>query len=187
MNSDELKHCPLCTQDLPVSEFGICRARRDGRNLYCKSCIRAKVTQSRRVLKEYKATRKNREINRYFNIVEPVVPVVTQKPGKRPPVELVREAIQNGAHTQRDIAHDTKLGIDQIGEALASLLLWNHELRTQIVGNERLYFIREEVERETVSYEPAVPLSEYLLILGPRAKGSALSKVREGVKTKAVA
>jgi hypothetical protein len=54
----DVKHCPICTNDLPISEFGICRARKDGRNLYCKSCIRHKVTQSRRALKEYKTARK---------------------------------------------------------------------------------------------------------------------------------
>ena len=53
-----IKHCPICANELPVSEFGICRARKDGRNLYCKSCIRNKVTQSRRALKEYKSARK---------------------------------------------------------------------------------------------------------------------------------
>src|SRR5215217_2866434 len=56
--SPEIKHCPICANDLPISEFGICRARKDGRNLYCKSCIRQKVTQSRRALKEYKSARK---------------------------------------------------------------------------------------------------------------------------------
>ena len=35
----ETKECPLCSQELPLSEYGICRARKDGRNLYCKSCI----------------------------------------------------------------------------------------------------------------------------------------------------
>ena len=54
----ELKHCPICAQELPIAEFGVCRARKDGRNLYCKSCIRNKVTQSRRALKEYKSARK---------------------------------------------------------------------------------------------------------------------------------
>ena len=54
----ELKHCPICISDLPLDEFGICRARKDGRNLYCKGCIRNKVTQSRRALKEYKSARK---------------------------------------------------------------------------------------------------------------------------------
>ena len=52
------KQCPICTLDLPLAEFGVCRARKDGRNLYCKSCIRKKVTESRRALKEYKSARK---------------------------------------------------------------------------------------------------------------------------------
>src|SRR5437773_5596863 len=52
------KNCPICSQHLPLSEFGVCRARKDGRNLYCKSCIRKKVTESRRALKEYRSARK---------------------------------------------------------------------------------------------------------------------------------
>ncbi|MCA1573198.1 MAG: hypothetical protein LC770_01390, partial [Acidobacteria bacterium] len=55
--SFETKDCPLCNQALSLSEFGICRARKDGRNLYCKSCIRKKVTDSRQALREYKAAR----------------------------------------------------------------------------------------------------------------------------------
>ncbi|HEU4476974.1 MAG TPA: hypothetical protein VFR80_00570, partial [Pyrinomonadaceae bacterium] len=57
-SSLQVKQCPICSKDLPISEFGICRARKDGHNLYCKSCIRQKVTQSRRALKEYKSARK---------------------------------------------------------------------------------------------------------------------------------
>ena len=57
-SAPQVKHCPICSKELPISEFGICRARKDGRNLYCKSCIRQKVTQSRRALKEYKSARK---------------------------------------------------------------------------------------------------------------------------------
>src|SRR5712664_122501 len=55
---DSGKNCPICSQQLPLSEFGVCRARKDGRNLYCKSCIRKKVTDSRRALKEYRSARK---------------------------------------------------------------------------------------------------------------------------------
>src|SRR6195256_2367758 len=65
----ELKHCPIGSQELPIAEFGVCRARKDGRNLYCKSCIRNKVTQSRRALKEYKSARK-RYISQQVEISE---------------------------------------------------------------------------------------------------------------------
>src|SRR6186713_3381907 len=64
-----VKHCPICSLDLRITEFGICRARKDGRNLYCKSCIRQKVTQSRRALKEYKSARK-RYISQQVDIAE---------------------------------------------------------------------------------------------------------------------
>src|ERR1700704_4611733 len=51
------KQCPICSQVLPLTEFGICRARKDGHNLYCRGCIRKKVTDSRRALKAYKSIR----------------------------------------------------------------------------------------------------------------------------------
>src|ERR1700737_4742989 len=53
----DTKHCPICSQVLPLTEFGICRARKDGHNLYCRGCIRKKVTDSRRALKAYRSIR----------------------------------------------------------------------------------------------------------------------------------
>src|SRR5205809_6239393 len=53
----ELKRCPRCEESLPLSEFGICRARKDGLNLYCKRCIRQKIALSRQALREYKTAR----------------------------------------------------------------------------------------------------------------------------------
>src|ERR1051325_4180205 len=106
------KNCPICSQDLPLSEFGVCRARKDGRNLYCKGCIRKKVTNSRRALKEYRSARK-----RYVG--QPLTENSWQPQSgdeststanysrllsKLSPVERVREAIRKGARTQVDIA-----------------------------------------------------------------------------------
>jgi hypothetical protein len=59
------------------------------------------------------------------------------------PDERVCEALRRGAHTQKEIAKETKLSKDQIGEALADLLLWTHEVRTETVGSTRLYFLIE--------------------------------------------
>jgi hypothetical protein len=146
-----VKSCPICAKDLPLSEFGICRARKDGRNLYCKGCIRTKVTQSRLALKEYKTARK-KYIAQQVELTDlrngdPVGGQFAAKPlSKLSPVERVRDSIRRGARTQREIAQDTKLGKDEIGDALANLLLWSREIRTRIVDNTRLYFLNEIAE-----------------------------------------
>jgi hypothetical protein len=160
--SPQLKHCPICSQDLPISEFGICRARKDGRNLYCKSCIRQKVTQSRRALKEYKTARK-RYISQQIEVSEMMTSdsasasYPSKSVSKLSPVERVRDAIRKGSRTQREIAQETKLGKDEIGDALANLLLWTHEIRTQVVGNTRLYFLNDAGEAATVQDDAPLP------------------------------
>ena len=148
------KVCPICTQNLSISEFGLCRARKDGRNLYCKTCIRKKVTESRRALKEYKSARKKYVADAVLDTAElistePSYPSVSsgfpysRLASRLTPVERVREAIRKGARTQKEIAQETKLGKDEIGDALANLLLWTREVRTQVIDNTRLYFLNE--------------------------------------------
>jgi len=158
-----VKHCPICTQELPISEFGICRARKDGRNLYCKSCIRNKVTQSRRALKEYKSARK-KYIAQQIELTDLVHSDASsgnhysaKTLSKLSPVERVRDSIRRGARTQKEIAQETKLGKDEIGDALANLLLWTREIRTQVQDNTRLYFLNDN--SDTVSQEdgPQLP------------------------------
>src|SRR6188508_2606959 len=115
--SPQVKNCPICSKELPISEFGVCRARKDGRNLYCKSCIRHKVTQSRRALKEYKSARK-RYISQQIEMTEMMAgdsvsaPYPSKSVSKLSPVERVRDAIRKGSRTQREIAQQTKLGKD---------------------------------------------------------------------------
>jgi hypothetical protein len=157
-----VKLCPICSIELPVTEFGVCRARKDGRNLYCKSCIRNKVTESRRALKEYKSARK-----RYMTqleVPEPESPESSsaQSYASRPlnklsPVDRVRDAIRRGSRTQKEIAQETKLGKDEIGDALANLLLWTREIRTQVVDNTRLYFLNDTAEAALVSESLRLP------------------------------
>jgi hypothetical protein len=65
---------------------------------------------------------------------------------KLSPVERVREAIRKGARTQKEIRQQTQLSKDEIGDAIANLLLWTREIKTQIVDNTRLYFINESAE-----------------------------------------
>lgn len=151
--SHEFKLCPICSQSLPILEFGLCRARKDGRNLYCKSCIRKKVTESRRALKEYKSARKKYVADAVIDPLEmtaessgPVaLPSVSYSrlASRLSPGERVREAIRKGARTQKEIAQETKLGKDEIGDALANLLLWTREVRTEVIDNTRMYFVNE--------------------------------------------
>lgn len=154
METVQSKHCPICIKDLPVDAFGLCRARRDGRNLYCKACIRDKVTAQRRALKEYKAIRKQYQ-PRLIECYDEEFSAPAQPLSKLSPVERVKEAIRNGARTQQDVQQDTKLDKDSIGDAIANLLLWTKEIRRQIVGKTRMYFINEVPERSEVTYPAA--------------------------------
>jgi hypothetical protein len=163
MSVPQSKHCPICTQELPLTEFGICRARKDGRNLYCKGCIRTKVTRSRRALKEYKTARK-RYMTQQVELPEFVTadscsggPYPVKAASKLSPVERVRDAIRKGARTQREIAQETKLGKDEIGDALANLLLWTREIRTQVVDSTRLYFLNESADSSVLDDGPQLP------------------------------
>lgn len=149
--SIEMKYCPICSQELPLSVFGVCRARKDGRNLYCKNCIRKKVTEGRQALREYKSARK-RLAQQGFETTdlykgEKDSPSSAHSPpiviSRLSPVDRVREAIRRHARTQREIAQETRLGKDEIGDALANLLLWTREIRTEVINNTRLYFINE--------------------------------------------
>lgn len=151
----ELKKCPRCDESLPLADFGVCRARKDGLNLYCKQCIRKRIAQSRQTMREYKSSRNRGGVNLLGRRAtsENEAPAefsalyVAKMLKKLTPSERVREAIRGGARTQKQIANETKLAKDEIGDALANLLLWTHEIRTRMVNNTRMYFINE-VERE---------------------------------------
>ena len=146
----ELKRCPKCGESLALSEFGVCRSRKDGLNLYCKRCIRQKIAESRQNLREYNAARAKAGKG---SVQTPRTPVdlhagfsarrIARLLRKLTPADRVREAIRCGARTQKEIAQVTKLPKDEVCDALAHLLLWTREIRTQIVGHTRMYFINE--------------------------------------------
>ena len=155
----QLKKCPRCDESLPLSEFGVCRARKDGLNLYCKQCIRKRIAQSRQAMREYKNARNQHGVNLLAkrragenNNQPPEFSsgYVARMLKKLTPAERVREAIRSGARTQKQIAHETKLAKDEIGDALANLLLWTHEIRTKMVDNTRMYFVNEAAEDQPV-------------------------------------
>lgn len=150
----ELKKCPRCEESLPLSEFGVCRARKDGLNLYCKRCIRQKIAMSRQALREYKKARVKHGSSSTTDRTRLTVNSKTVFSSRRiarmlrklSPADRVREAIRCGAHTQKEIAQVTKLPKDEVCDALANLLLWTREIRTQIVRHQRMYFANEALE-----------------------------------------
>lgn len=152
----ELKRCPRCEESLPLSEFGVCRARKDGLNLYCKRCIRQKIALSRQALREYRNARS--KLGASLGSGHPRLTIET-KLGFSPrriarmlrklsPADRVREAIRCGAETQTEIAQATKLPKDEVCDALANLLLWTREIRTQVINHTRRYFTNETVKEK---------------------------------------
>lgn len=113
---------------------------------------------------------------------------------KLSPADRVREAIRCGAHTQKEIAAVTKLPKDEVCDALANLLLWTREIRTQIVRHQRMYFVNEALEELTKVQSEARrkrsldPSFSSVGVLMPGRKPSAKGKKRPakaGAKGKA--
>ena len=114
--------------------------------------LRKKVSESRRAFKAYKSVRHQYVVQRsdHHSKADPDAnptsarrQYVTRQISKMTPSERVREAIKNGARTQKEIRQGTKLGNDEVGDALANLLLWTREIRTEMVDNNRMYFIND--------------------------------------------
>ena len=190
----ELKRCPRCEESLPLSEFGVCRARKDGLNLYCKRCIRQKIALSRQALREYKKARVKHGVTTPSQKDAVSLDGKTTFSSKRiarmlrklSPADRVREAIRCGAHTQKEIAAVTKLPKDEVCDALANLLLWTREIRTQIVRHQRMYFVNEALEELAKAQGAAKrkrslnPSFASVGMLMPGRKPSAKGKKRAG-------
>lgn len=140
-----MKHCPNCNRDLSLDSFGICRARRDGLNLYCKSCTREKVTAYRNQVRAMKEARK--ELLK-FSVIERKQSVIAYKPPATA-VERVFEAIQMGAKTADRIGLIAKVRQEPLYDAIAEL---SDQGRIKIVryGSERRYLISSEGPRYLV-------------------------------------
>jgi len=188
----ELKRCPRCEESLPLSQFGICRARKDGLNLYCKRCIRQKITHSRQALREYKNARikhgtptpdkPQTAADTKLNFSPRRIARMLRKLS---PADRVREAIRCGAETQTEIAQVTKLPKDEVCDALANLLLWTREIRTQVINHTRRYFVNEATEEKSKKEPSATsrtrglnPSFSSVGVLMPGRKPSARGKKR---------
>jgi hypothetical protein len=179
----ELKRCPRCEESLPLSEFGVCRARKDGLNLYCKRCIRQKIALSRQALREYKDARRKSTVvltKKSQDFKNSFPPHRMARMRKLAPGDRVREAIRSGARTQKEIVQLTKLPKDEVCDALANLLLWTREIRTQLVKHQRVYFLIEADAQnaEKKSKHALSPSFSSVGVLMPGRKPSAKGKKR---------
>lgn len=106
------KQCGLCKETLPIKSFGICRARSDGRNLYCPSCALDQVHASRSRKRLRKAAQ--RAARAHLVVVERKPNIIA--------AERVKTAIERGAKTIESIQRATKLKYDFLGELLAEMV-----------------------------------------------------------------
>jgi hypothetical protein len=185
----ELKRCPRCEESLPLSEFGVCRARQDGLNLYCKRCIRQKIALSRQALREYKKVRGKHNSSTDADHARVTLDNKTALSARRfarmlrklSPEDRVREAIRSGAHTQKELVQVTKLAKDEVCDALANLLLWTREIRTEIIDHTRQYFVNEALDglaKEAKRKRTLNPSFSSVGMLMPGRKPSAKGKKR---------
>jgi hypothetical protein len=111
------KPCLQCDQDLPISDFGICRARKDGRNAYCKACVRQRVSAGRSRVREMKTKK--------------VIETTTKR---------VQRAIRAGFHTREAIQEATSLPMDDVCDALAVLNCERGVVRFRRVEGEACFY-----------------------------------------------
>lgn len=110
--------CPRCESHLPESEFGVCRSRATGRNLYDKKCVREQMAARR--AKQQRAKRK---------------PNRTARPiWMMPKADRVCTAFQRGITDRVELRRVTRLTWDELTDAIAVLndqktIRWNRKLR----------------------------------------------------------
>jgi hypothetical protein len=100
---------------------------------------------------------------------------------KLSPEDRVREAIRSGAHTQKELVQVTKLAKDEVCDALANLLLWTREIRTEIIDHTRQYFVNEALDglaKEAKRKRTLNPSFSSVGMLMPGRKPSAKGKKR---------
>lgn len=115
-------NCKRLGQKLSLSEFPRDPRAADGRYAYCKECCRRRS----RAIRAAKGARK-RTFKRSL-VIERKPMVLSLNPMA---FSQVYEAVNNGCRTREAIRRETKLGYDQIGEALCELLWECKAIRIQ--------------------------------------------------------
>jgi hypothetical protein len=161
---EERVDCPICNQSLPVFEFGVCKGRTTGRNLYCKSCINKKVGDARRGLKTYRETRKAQKQQGALPLIG-LAPITFKRLARRDANGIligdeilnsnyahrdrVLAAIHQGSRTQKEIvaaitgrpaSQKSVAEMDHVGDSLASLMFCAPPLvKTSVIAGLRVY------------------------------------------------
>jgi hypothetical protein len=114
-----MKRCGQCHRHLSLTEFGANRARKDGQNIYCKSCNRAKRERARH----------NATIRKMRSLPETPRKPEVKAPVLHSPESKVRFAIKSGYRTREEIKDAitreankgvmTELSMDEICDVLA--------------------------------------------------------------------
>lgn len=161
LSAESSRTCPIHpggATELPLSEFGICRARKDGLNLYCKACNTQKSYDCREVRRQLRA----RGVLTGKRSVKPGrKPNVLSKPVEKPLIaglsmmaNYVLSALDSGARTQREIRAHVREKVDdrlkqgrdllndEIGNALGELF-GERLIRTTGTEWTRQYFRRQ--------------------------------------------
>lgn len=140
------KECGRCHQQKAINCFGICRARKDGRNHYCKPCILDIVHQHRdrkremkrarievRTRAEERAIKDIQDFERKPNVISPILHTCLSK---------VRYAIRDGYKTRQEIKAATGLTSQQISDALAILMFEEETITLRRIEGEAYFFVR---------------------------------------------
>lgn len=158
-----LKRCPRCEGSYPLSEFGICRARKDGLNLYCKPCIRQKINAGRQDLREMRDARRT-AIKTEHSQRQPVTPDRSRlrdrpksssgphrislkfSPGRR-----VIEALKWGPLQFNALAYAARMSRADLSDVLPTVMLWPAEKSEKVHSKNdtgpRVYFLLSEDEK----------------------------------------
>jgi len=133
------RFCPRCEALLPISEFGINRARSDGLNLYCKTHARALVYDYRRQKPGYQAERAKRS-----RAVKQIRAKLGAEPAPPPSslMDRVWEYLeQQGEATQTQLSEALEQPLAQIDVALAELQLTQRKIGARALNPDtRIYF-----------------------------------------------
>lgn len=147
------KTCPRCEKPLPLGEFGVSNARADRLNIYCKRCNRERTNQSRMAIRDRRARREgSRPPDTQGTAPAPAVPVsIFKSTFAGSDTERVTEALKSGAKTQDQLLATTRMAADDLGVALADLLLWDKRIGTEVISDNRVYYLRRQQPRPSAS------------------------------------